>query len=393
MNSFVLILVSVDYKVKAGRGIDVCNEIIRVPMEVDVLDMSLEEVQNAGYVPVSLSEISSYGIVGNELFQLVEAINSPGGEGIYRVTFPQGARGMLSKFKNENAFFGAISADGSFSGQARLTQLALNPEQIFMAIALMDVSIKMREILEVQKTMLEFLRAKEESQIYGDYHMLNEAIANYKYNWDQEKYINQNLVLVQKIKNDMYNFIELSKKQVNDILAISDGLHLLESAGDKVKELVRLFRGYHDAHYLLSYATFFETLLLKNFREENLDNIRSILLKHKKEYQKLYCRSVDWAEKYVLSSINYRVAPVLYTLDRIYDIGLRKIPIGVNKWYAEESESYRPVDEQIAPIKCYRDTGTSVFIDELNKINIINNKEVELYIDKENIYMLNDTIQ
>lgn len=126
----------------------------------------------------------------------------------------------------------------------------------------MDISSKLNEILETQKIMLEFLYAQEESKIYGNYCMLNEAIKNYKYNWDQDHYINQNMGLVRNIKNEMYKSIDLSRRQIKSILATPDELHFLKTAGKKVKELVRLIRNYHNAEYLLSYTTFFETLLI-----------------------------------------------------------------------------------------------------------------------------------
>lgn len=366
------------------------NEIIEVPMEVELLDTTIEKVQAAGYVAVPFTEISSYGLVGNELLKMVDTIRTPGGEGIYRVTFPKGASGTLSKFKDENAFFGAIRADKGFGGQARLTQLSFNPEQVFMAIALMDISMKLQEILETQKIMLEFLYAKEEAKIYGNFSMLNEAIQNYRYNWDQEKYIDQNIGLVRNIKNDMYKSIDLSKRQIQDILATPDDLHFVKSAGKKVQRLVRLIRNYHDAQYLLSYATFFETLLLKNFREENLDNIRNTLIAHANEYRALYQKSSSWAEHYITSSVNYKVAPVLFATDKMFEKGLKKIPIGLDKPYGAESELYRPVEEQVAPFGRYKETGTSVFAEEVKKINTINNCEVDMYIDGDNVYLLED---
>lgn len=359
-------------------------------MEVELLDTTIEKVQAAGYVAVPFTEISSYGLVGNELLKMVDTIRTPGGEGIYRVTFPKGASGTLSKFKDENAFFGAIRADKGFGGQARLTQLSFNPEQVFMAIALMDISMKLQEILETQKIMLEFLYAKEEAKIYGNFSMLNEAIQNYRYNWDQEKYIDQNIGLVRNIKNDMYKSIDLSKRQIQDILATPDDLHFVKSAGKKVQRLVRLIRNYHDAQYLLSYATFFETLLLKNFREENLDNIRNTLIAHANEYRALYQKSSSWAEHYITSSVNYKVAPVLFATDKMFEKGLKKIPIGLDKPYGAESELYRPVEEQVAPFGRYKETGTSVFAEEVKKINTINNCEVDMYIDGDNVYLLED---
>ena len=369
------------------------NEIIEVPVEVNYVDTTIETIHDLGYVTIPISEISSYGIVGNELFKMIETIRSPGGEGIYHVRFPRGASGTLSKFKNENAFFGSIKGGGGFEGQARLTQLSLNPERVFMAIALMDISIKLHKILETQKTILEFLYAKEEAKINGNYGMLNEAIKGYRYNWDQEKYINQNLGLVRSIKKDMSASIELSKKQIRTILATPDKVHFVESAGKIVQMLSQHIRSYYDALYTFSYATFFETLLIHNFRKENLDNVSNNLMGRASEYEKLYKESSSWARKYITSSINYKVAPVLYMSDKIYETALKKIPFGFERPYKEQSEYYRPVEEQIAQIQQYENTGTSVFANEIKKINAINNKEVDMYIDEENVYLLENTIE
>lgn len=364
------------------------NEIVKVPMEVELLDTTIEEIKASGYVAVPFTEISSYGLVGNELIKMVETIRSPGGEGIYRVTFPKGASGTLSKFNDENAFFGAIRAEKGFGAQARLTQISLNPEQVFMAIALMDISAKLQEILETQKIMLEFLYAQEESKIHGNFSMLNEAIKNYRYNWDQEKYIDQNIGLVRNIKTDMYKSIDLSKRQILEILATPNDLHFIKSAGKKVQRLIRLIGNYHDAQYLLSYATFFEMLLLKNFREDNLANIRNTLIVHAHEYQSLYAESASWAEHYITSSVNYKVAPVLFSIDKSFEIAFKNIPIGIDKAYRAESELYRSVGEQVEPLGRYKETGTSIFAEEVKKINTINNSKLDMYIDGDTVYFL-----
>ena len=369
------------------------NEIVEVPMEVELLDTTIERIESAGYVSIPFSELSSYGLVGNELLKMIDVIQQPGGEGIYRVTFPKGASGALSRFKNEDAFFGAIRADGGFTGQARLTQVSLNPEQVFMAIALMDISMKLQEILETQKTMLEFLYAQEESKIHGNYRMLNEAINNYRYNWDQEKFIDQNLGLARNIKNDMYKTIELSEKQIREILNTPDGIHLIENARKKVQQIFRLIRSYHDAQYILSYATFFETLLLRNFNEENLENIRATLIKHAQEYELLHKESCEWAENYIISSINYKLAPALLRVDSVFEKGFSNLPFGIERFYAADSEAYKPVNEQLKPIKSYIETGASIFADEVNKINTINNKAITIYIGGEKVYLLTGPVE
>ena len=367
------------------------NELVEVPMEVELLDTTIDKLELSEYTPVPISEISTYGIVGNELFQMIEAINKPGGEGIYRVSFPNGVRGTLTKFKNENAFFGAISVDHGITAQARLTQVPFNPEHLFMAIALMDINVKLGEILKNQKKMLEFLYAKEESNIYGNYNMLNEAIGKYRYNWDQDKYIDQNIVVVSRIKNDMYKTINLYRRGIATIISARKTLHRIEGATEKVQELSRLVRNYHDAHYLLEYATFFEVLLMKNFNGDNLENIKSKISADSNEYRSLYNKSCEWAEKYITSSFNYKLGPMFYASDKKVENILKKIPLGLDKKYGDNAELYRPVEEQMKVFKRYKETGTSVFEEEISLINAFHNKELEMFVDKDNIYLLKDT--
>ena len=162
-----------------------------------------------------------------------------------------------------------------------------------MAIALMDINVKLGEILKNQKKMLDFLYAKEESKIYGNYNMLNEAIGKYRYNWDQDKYINQNIVVMSRIKNDMYQAINLYRNGIATIISARKAIHRIEGATEKVRELSRLVRNYHDAHYLLAYVTFFEVLLLKNFNKDNLDNIKSKISADSNEYRSLYNKSCE----------------------------------------------------------------------------------------------------
>jgi len=215
-------------------------------------------------------------------------------------------------------------------------------------------------------------------------------VNNYKYNWDQEKYLNQNIGLVRNIKNDMYKSIDLSKRQIQDILATPNDLHFIKSAGKKVQRLVRLIRTYHDAQYLLSYATFFETLLLKNFREDNLASIRETLISHAREYQLLYEKSSSWAERYITSSVNYKLAPVLFATDKAFETLLKKIPIGLDKVYGAEGELYKSVEEQVEPLGRYKESDTAIFAEEIKKINTINNCEVDVYIDGDNVFILGD---
>ena len=96
------------------------------------------EMVPATHNPVPVADLPSLGVAGESLQQLIQSIKAPGGEGIYRVTFPKGFDGTLSRFKNEDAFLGSGISDGNMA-QARLNQIHIDPTQMFMAFALMNI--------------------------------------------------------------------------------------------------------------------------------------------------------------------------------------------------------------------------------------------------------------
>ena len=365
------------------------NDMIKVPMEVELLDTTKEELVASGYSAVPFAEISSYGLVGSELLKMAETIKTPGGEGIYRVTFPKGACGTLGQFKDEKAFFGTISTGKGFGNQARLTPVSFSPEQVFMAIALMDISNKLQEILKSQKRIEELLFAKEEAIITGNFSALSEAIESYKYNWDQQIFVDQNLGLIGEIKLKMYESIDLYKHQIENILTIPNDLHRMNTAGEKVQELYRLVGNYCHAVYVLSYATFFETLLHRNFREKNLNNIKKTINNYAQEYRRVYKRSIKWAEDYLTSPLSYKIRPVLFALDDAY-VQVIKLFRHDGGAFEVEREYYRPVEQQLEPFQQFKNIGTSVFLEKIENINTINNHRVDMYIDEENVYYLED---
>ena len=104
-------------------------------MKIEQVEM-VPTVHNAVAVPVA--DLPALGVAGESLQQFIQSVRIPGGEGIYRVTFPKGFDGTLSRFKKEDAFLGSGISDGKMA-QARLTQIHFDPTQMFMAFALMNI--------------------------------------------------------------------------------------------------------------------------------------------------------------------------------------------------------------------------------------------------------------
>ena len=127
---------------------------------------------------------------------------------------------------------------------------------------------------------------------------------------------------------------------------------------------------------------------MRNFNSDNLENIKNTIASHVTKYRSLYNKSYEWAKKYITSSVNYVAAPMLYRVDKAFEYGFKKIPVGLDRFYGAESELYRPVQKQLEPLGYYQETGTEAFIEEIDKIDAFHNKALEMYLDNENVYFL-----
>lgn len=364
------------------------NELIEMPIEVQLIDNSDAEYPLAGYTPVPVAEVSSCGLAGNEIYQLVSSIKAAsGGEGLYRVTFPEGFNGTMTMFADENAYMGSLREGGKFAGQARMTPVRFDPAQLFIGLVLMDINSKLGDILENQMKMQEYAYEKEESIVRGNFNMLNEAISNYKYNYDRDKFISQNISLVSNIKADTYKSMDLSKRQINNILATPNNPHMLRTAGKTIKDLTRFVGQYHDEVMLLSYASLFEVLLHKNFSKDNLENISCTLNTQANDYSFLHQRCYEWGRNYIESSINYKAGPLLSGADKLCEIGLKKLPYEFEKKYSSDGELYQSSEEQLGLLRSISEAGTSVYITEIKHLNCMHNDRMSVIVDKESVYL------
>ena len=366
------------------------NEITNIPCEIIPVTEAVEQIQKKNCMEFPISEMPTLGIVGNEVLNFYNSYIAPGGEGLYRVTFPQGVTGTLSKFKTENAYLGSIRGDAGFS-QARLTQVSINPEQMLMALALMSINCKLTAIMETQTKILNFMYDNEESKLSAGINELNEALEDYKINWAMEGYINQSLGLVKDKKSVAHKALELYRKQIANLLSTPGYPHTLKAANQKVSDIYRFLSDIHSAYYLLAYATFFECVLTKNFGTANIESIKARMAKYAEEYSQLYGKCSEWAKNYITSSMNYIVAPVLRGADDFYGALLSKAPFDLGKLYKNDRQNYISYEEQEKQLEHYKILSLNGFKEGIESIRLFYNERTEIYIDSQNIYLLNQS--
>ena len=334
-----------------------------------------------------ISDFSSLGAAGSSLHQFVQSIARPGGEGIYKVTFPKGFSDMtLSKFKNENVFMGSGITGRSFK-QARLTQIPANPTQVFIAMALINIQNKLNEINEMQHEMLDFMYDVEEAKLMGNLSDLNKLVDDYKRNSDNQTFLNHMLDQVGSIKNDASKSEHLYKKKIQDILETEDSFHGTRKANDQVNKLRRFLRNYHLAFYIRSYTEFLEIFLIKNFSEANLTHVRERFITEKAAYDELYANCYEWSKKYLGTAIDRKTSSFFKKWDDLYAKAASHLPGHFERYFSADAEKHVSVNTQMERISQDKEGGTTAFVESIKRIERLQNQPVIMYLKGDNIYI------
>lgn len=118
----------------------------------------------------------------------------------------------------------------------------------------------------------------KESKLIADLEILGDVLNNYKYNFENEKFISSKLDLVQNINRSSLSNIKFYKSQINKLLNNNDPIHLNFNNEDKISKVLSKLNYYKLANYLYAYSSFIEVLLLKSF---NSNFLKRLLIKFK----------------------------------------------------------------------------------------------------------------
>lgn len=347
------------------------------------------EMVPATHNPVPIADLPSLGVAGESLQQLIQSIKAPGGEGIYRVTFPKGFDGTLSRFKNEDAFLGSGISDGKMA-QARLNQIHFDPTQMFMAFALMNIQHRLGNIEDMQREMLGLWHLEKEASLQADLESLNDMVTNYKNNWQNSSFITQSLSSLGDILMDAKRIRTIYKQKIEGILRDNDGVHRVTTANKKVNELRQYIHYYHLAFYVHSFATYLNAVLMRNYDENNLNSISRGLEADARQYNSFIENCLAWIDKYMKGSFGRLAAPALNSIDAAFAKATKKLHLGISKLYSADAERYVSAREQKKRIEQDLDSGTSVFANSVRHINQLQNGQVVMYLEGEQLYIMGE---
>lgn len=375
------------------------NQLIEVELLPVGSNYSLDK-----YETFSLEKLKTLGLNFTNIAQVLK--ESKGiketGETLYRLVEPKGVKGTLH-FKN-GITIGNYMNDGKISARAGFkavsqtgTKVAqMNPYAMMITLAVSMVTKKLDAIKDAQLEIMEFLKLQEESKIKGNIKTLQEISNEYKFNMNNDSYKNNKHILVQDIKRDSEQSIILAKEVIVSKASKAKLLHF-DKAVKKKKELVeKAFENYHLALYQFSYSSFLEVMLLENFDENYLNTVYEKITKYIDEFKKLRNDCYEKMLKYSNTSVETTAVKGFSKVTKFLGEKAKKV-----KWLDEED-----IDDELLEISLKADNFNEnkiskalsdfiedqekcslVFVENLMILNNLFNKEIDIVVDENNIYI------
>ena len=358
-----------------------------------ILDES--EVGAVNYTRLPISRLAALGTAFQPLVTAVQtAVAGAGGSGLYYVN--TGGKTMF-QMKESASFIGSLkTSDGLVGGgQAQITPFT-DPTMLFMAATLANIDRKLDTIKEMQQEMLEFLAQKEKAELKGNLIFLYDIFDNYKYNWNNEMYKNSNHTMVLTIKKEAEAKIIFYREQIIGKVNKKSLFHSDQSVDRQLSAVQEQFKDYQLALYILAFSSFLDVMLLENYEKEYLSSISAKLDKYSLQYKELYTQCYEEISGYSSSSLQSSVLKGLSKAAIAVGKVVEKMPV-VGDTQADETLvsagdklndiSAERVRRQMQKLIERQSNFVRPFIDNINMINDLYNKPLQMLVDKDNLYI------
>ena len=327
-------------------------------------------------------------------------------QGLFRLV-NAGVGDTLKVAKNGN-FWGAFKrADGTSkfaqlqsAGPLTATSTAtvpIDPATMLMAIALFSIEQKLDSIAEMQKQILTFLEIEKESEIEADVETLVSMISKYKYNWDNEHYLQSNHKMVLDLQRTARKNMLSYQKQVTEVLNSRQLVVAQMKVKSTLKDLLKKFKYYRLSLYTFSLASLLEIMLSGNFKEEYITGIKEEIESLSMTYRDLYGKCSEYLERLGNSALEANLLKGIGSASNAVGrlIGsIPKIKDGqVDEFLQDSGERLKnnAVGMERNVVKAFaeiRNPGTGVFTEKMRDMILIYNHTAEICFDDKQIYLV-----
>lgn len=363
-------------------------------------DIRKNSITNNSY-SVALSKLSNVSPVTISTFNNIKNIcnKAPNtNDKLYRVT-NLNKNDSLKKVRDGKTFWGSIKKSDGSSTMAKLSEVkipVLDPSVMMMSAMLTGIDQELGEIKEITKKIFSFLKNEKESEIESDLELLNRSISDFRFNLEDEKYINNNYKQAMEIKRTANKNILFYKKEISEVLS-KDKLFTTNIAMNQIiDEIQNKFKYYRLSLYIYSFSTLMEVLLLGNYKNDYLISKIDELDFLDSEYSNLFSKALNYVKENAHKSLEGNVLFGLGSAGKVLGNLVSKTKVkNIDTWLNEKGDNLKQTSDNLkesylTKFDDIRNTNSKVFIEQIDRINSIYNKTKEIYFDNENIYLLFD---
>lgn len=243
---------------------------------------------------------------------------------------------------------------------------------------------------------MDFLIQKEKADLKGNLNFLFDVFSHYKYNWNNNMYKNSNYIKVLDIRQESEKKITFYREQIIAKVNKKSFIHSDKTINKQLQSIQDQFKDYQLALYLLGFSSFLEVMLLENFDADYLTGISAKLDNYSLNYRELYSKCYDEVEGYSSTSVQSSVLKGIAKASTSVGKFVEKIPV-ISKSQVDETliTAGGKLDEinadklrkQMRALIAYQSNSIRPFIENIDTINELYNKPVQLLIDEENLYL------
>lgn len=387
-----------------------------IPHQADIIEVTngiLMDVRSDLPEKVSFSmPIAQLATLGAGVSSLIPALHTVtqtttvNAQGLYRLA-NTGVGDTLKVARNGN-FWGAFKcADGTSkfaqlqsAGPLTATRTAtvpIDPATMLMAIALFSIEQKLDSIAEMQKQIFTFLEVEKESEIEADVETLISMISKYKYNWDNEHYLQSNHKMVLDLQRTARKNMLSFQKQVTEVLNSRQLVVAQMKVKSTLKDLLKKFKYYRLSLYTFSLASLLEIMLSGNFKEEYITGIKEEIESLSMTYRDLYGKCSEYLERLGNSALEANLLKGIGNASNAVGklIGsIPKIKDGqVDEFLQDSGERLKnnAVGMERNVVKAFAEIsnpGTGVFTEKMRDMILIYNHTAEICFDDKQIYLI-----
>lgn len=389
---------------KQGEIIEITNGILK--------DARTEIPEKASF-SVPIDKLATLGAGVSSLIPALRSVTqnvslNTQGLGLYQVA-NQGIGDALKKAK-DGTFWGALKCSDGTSKMGRFksvdsltasikTTMPIDPATMMVAVALFSIEQKLDSIEEMQKKILTFLETEKESEIEADVETLVNMISKFKYNWDNERYLQSNHKMVLDLQRTARKNMLSYQKQVSEVLNSKQLIVAQFMVNSTLDDLLKKFKYYRLSLYTFSLASLLEILLSGNFKEEYINGIKNEIETLSMTYRDLFSKCSEYLENMGNSAIEANLLKGIGAASDAIGKFFGSIPnikdLPVDEFLQDSGEKLKSnaVDMEKGVLKAFSEISnpeTAVLTEKMLDMIQIYNHTTDICFDDKQIYLVTE---